>query len=249
MRFFTKHLNSKNVQRLDTNETMISSNGGTTKITGPILIQKDGNGTTRIMQGYDAATDTFIYALFNASGDQTIGMNSETGNATFTGDITGSTITGGLVRTAEEGENRIELSGGSFKGITDDEKTAGLYFEITPLGVTDIFLYHSGVPVAMLEDEIDGYSLRGIPGNALHLGIGGPLQSAGPGGPSVPVYLNGDVNFTGDVSFSYADSIAGLVTGTEGSHDHSGYTGYAGTDPHRHTISDDGSHYHNIIIG
>lgn len=146
MQFFTKHLNSKNVQRLDTNETVITSNDGTTEIKGPILVQKDGNGTVRLMQGYDAATDTFVYALFNATGDQTVGINSE-GNAKFTGDIIASRFFGPTETSASM------IIGGSsnladfrlFRGGDDPDDDAPIYLIFDNLGTLEFFTSPNGV--------------------------------------------------------------------------------------------------------
>lgn len=85
--YITSQLDSENVRRLNTDYTEIKSNDGTTQIDGPVLIQKDGSGTVRLRQGYNSSTGQFQYALYNVSGAQTIGIDSN-GNGTFTGTIT-----------------------------------------------------------------------------------------------------------------------------------------------------------------
>jgi hypothetical protein len=69
-------LDSKNVKKLDTNETVIKSADGTTQIVGPVLVMKDNLGQTRLRQGYDAATLLFLFQLLNASGDVTVSIDS-----------------------------------------------------------------------------------------------------------------------------------------------------------------------------
>jgi len=221
MQYFVSHLNSKNVKRLDTNETVVSSNDGTTTITGPILIQKDGDGVTRLMQGYDSATDTFIYALFNASGTQTVGINS-TGNATFTGDIIGSTI-----QTAADGNARIELTSSGLASYNASDELQGISILLGTFGFSEIQFYNEN---SLL---VGGLGYDSIGAVTLYSDSGATLYLAG------------------KISFLNADSIAGLITDTEAAHSHTGYTGYAdGTvGSHRHVVSSDGSHSHDIEIG
>jgi hypothetical protein len=51
--------------------------------------------------------------LYNNVGTRTVYLNPTNGDASFTGAITGSTVTGGIVRTAQSGD-RIELNNGSY---------------------------------------------------------------------------------------------------------------------------------------
>ncbi|MFW9968617.1 MAG: hypothetical protein ACFFDF_00355 [Candidatus Odinarchaeota archaeon] len=74
--WLTSKLDSQNVKRLDTNETVIKSADGTTEIVGPVLVQKDDAGTTRLKQGYDSGTGDFIYQLYNSSGVLTVDIDS-----------------------------------------------------------------------------------------------------------------------------------------------------------------------------
>lgn len=199
MRFFTKHLNSKNVQRLDTNETVIKSADGSTEIAGPILIQKDGAGTTRIMQGYDAATDTFIYALFNASGAKTVGIDS-TGDATFTGDITGSTITGGTVRTAAEGNARIELTGAGLTSYSETDGQTGISIVTGDFGFSDLQYYDDA------ELLVGGLNYDSLGNLVLYTLAGASIRISPDTGANC--YIEGNVDF------GFAESIDGLKTGS-----------------------------------
>lgn len=252
MRFFTSKLNSRNVKRLDTNETVIKSADGTTEIEGPILVQKDSNGTTRLMQGYDKSTDTFVYALFNASGNQTVGIDSS-GNATFTGDITGSsisgsditggTLTGGTIRTAETGNDRIELKEAGLTSYNSNDQKEGLSIETGDWGYSRLNFYaHNGLKVGgIYYDSYGGFHLYTASDANMYISPDSNRTCS----------LEGNMKFTGDVSFTSADSITGLITGTQSNHNHGGRTGYAsgeGLPSHSHSISFDGSHSHSIIL-
>jgi len=89
-------LDSKNVKRLNTNETSIKSANGETYINGPILEMYDSAPILRLRQGLDVSTSLFIFELFNNAGTKTVGTDSD-GNATFSGTITASEIVGGTI--------------------------------------------------------------------------------------------------------------------------------------------------------
>jgi len=76
MAWLTSRLDSQNVKRLDTNETVIKSADGTTEIVGPVLVQKDSSGTTRLSQGYNSTSTDFEYKLYNESGVLTVDIDS-----------------------------------------------------------------------------------------------------------------------------------------------------------------------------
>lgn len=87
-------LDSRNVKRLDTNETHIASKDGETVISGPLLLMYDKQGVPvlRVKMGYDADSLDFVFQLMNATGDITIDIDSN-GNitverGTFKGSIT-----------------------------------------------------------------------------------------------------------------------------------------------------------------
>ncbi|KKQ46616.1 MAG: Phage minor structural protein, partial [Candidatus Moranbacteria bacterium GW2011_GWD2_37_9] len=90
----TQKLDSKNVKRLDTNETHIASNKGETVIQGPLILMYDKQGVPvlRLKMGYDAESAAFVNQLMNASGEITYYVDSN-GNlvverGTFKGSIT-----------------------------------------------------------------------------------------------------------------------------------------------------------------
>lgn len=127
IKWLTSKLDSKNVKRLDTNETMIKSSDGTTYINGPVLEQSDSAGTLRLKQGYDSSSGNFVYALFNEAGAQTVGVDSN-GDAMFTGAITGSTITGGTVTSGTTITVGTDITVGSTLTMQSDALD-GIYFK------------------------------------------------------------------------------------------------------------------------
>jgi hypothetical protein len=72
-------LSSKNVKRLDTNETNIKSKDGETQIIGPLLVMRDKQGTpvVRLQMGYDAETDEFTFKLLDGAGELTAYIDSD----------------------------------------------------------------------------------------------------------------------------------------------------------------------------
>lgn len=91
MKFFTSKLSSKNVKRLDTNETVIKSKNGETYINGPTLEMKDSDGTLRLKQGWDVEELLFVFKLYNTLGLITVDIDSNgelvVEKGTFKGDI------------------------------------------------------------------------------------------------------------------------------------------------------------------
>jgi hypothetical protein len=79
-------LDSKNVKRLDTNETTVKSADGTTYINGPVLEMRDSTTQMRLEMGYEASSGDFIFKLYDAAGNLTIDLNS-LGEAVFKGNI------------------------------------------------------------------------------------------------------------------------------------------------------------------
>jgi hypothetical protein len=214
------------------------SSAGEIVLSGKPLFEMYDNQTTpvkRLVMGYDELTGDFLFELYNKAGVKTVGIDSN-GNATFTGTITGSVITGGTIRTGTETEDRIELSGGKFAGYMYDStaaasKITGLYFDITTIagtGIADIYLYHNDTALVQMYDDITGYIIRGAAG-ATRFGLGGN---------GVTTYCYGPWNF------AEASSIAGLVTDAVLSHSHTVDIG--GT---IYTTSSDGGHSHSVIIG
>jgi hypothetical protein len=133
-----------NVKQLFTEYCNIQSEDGETVIDGPLLTMRAAGSTTiRLKQGYDPASGNFVFNLYNTTGGQTVGIDS-TGNATFTGTITGSIITGGTIRTASTGE-RIEITDNNFFMYNSSNQLEGLVFGSTFGTWGDVFFYNDGV--------------------------------------------------------------------------------------------------------
>lgn len=119
MEWIFAHLDSKNVKRLDTNETVIKSKDGKTIIVGPLLLMYDENGDLRLKQGLDESTNKFVFELINGI------------------------ITGGLIRTALDGA-RVELTPTGIKSYNASEQLHGIVFD--PAAADGNFaLYYNGV--------------------------------------------------------------------------------------------------------
>ncbi|MGE5631376.1 MAG: hypothetical protein ACM3TR_09805 [Caulobacteraceae bacterium] len=232
------NLDSMNVTRLNTNETEIKSENGETYINGPLIQQYDSQVSPmlRLELGYKESYGDYVFNMYDKLGTQTIGIDSSTGRAVFRGDITSdAVITGATIRSAPVGYNRIELSNGKFMGINSNGDITGLYFEVNSSGLSDLYLYHSNVPMVEFYDEIYGYRIRGT-SNSMGLTIGGN---------DAPTFFEGVCNFL------LAD-VTGLIADTAGGHAHGGITGTTsgtGLPAHSHTITADTGHTHTIISG
>jgi hypothetical protein len=228
-------LDSQNVKSVDTNETVVSSADGTTEIVGPVLVQKDNAGVTRLQQGYDAATGNFTYALYNALGVQTIGVDSN-GNATFSGSITastitGGTITGGTIRTAAVDNARIELSGAGLASYGADNNLTGVSIESGTYGFTSLRYYDES------SNRIGGLAYDGLGLFQLYASAGGQFWKT----PSTAGLVAwGDWAFAGQVDLSVA-SVLGLSTDSAGSHTH-----VVIVDGTPYTTTSAGGHSHSV---
>lgn len=156
--YLMSHLDSANVKRLFTEYTDVRSKNGETVIDGPTLVMKAANSTTiRLKMGWVPTSSQFTFELYNSTGVKTVGIDSS-GDATFTG-----TITGGLIRTASTGE-RIELTNNSLIGYNSTNQKHGIAWGSTAaVGSTnfaDIYLYSNGIKTAEFYDEGTGFSFR-----------------------------------------------------------------------------------------
>ncbi len=121
------NLDSRNVQSLNTNLTQIQSEDGSTILDGAQLIMRDTAGNLRAALGKTADGD-FVFAIYAADGTPAICMN-EDGNAVFSGDIKGATITGANIRIAPNAfKDYIALEN---DGVED---TVSLYYGGTRIG-------------------------------------------------------------------------------------------------------------------
>lgn len=112
-------------------------------------------------------------------------------DAFITGLITGSTIIGGIIKTAETGA-RIELEDGVLRGYSAINNLHGLVFSPTPTSnFFDLFLYHDGAKILEFID------------NAVSVTIQGAADSIGMilGGIAKPTFAEGTWSFSGNVTF------------------------------------------------
>ena len=84
--YMLNNLDSRNVTRLNTNQTKISSADGYTKIDGNQLTMTDTT-QPRLKMGYNKDTGLFEFILFDENGIKTFEVDS-TGEAVFKGSIT-----------------------------------------------------------------------------------------------------------------------------------------------------------------
>lgn len=112
-------------------------------------------------------------------------------DAFITGLITGSTIIGGVIKTAETGA-RIELSGGVLTGYSEANNLHGLVFSPIPeTTLFDLYLYHDGIRLLEFIDNVLGVTIRGS-----SLSVGMTL-----GDTSAPTFGAGSWTFIGDATF------------------------------------------------
>lgn len=186
----------------DGNNTVHLSDTGQLQMSGkPLFSMHDQNGTLRLQQGYDSIAGIFIFSLFNALGIKTVGIDSN-GNATFTG-----TITGGLIRTAAEGNGRIELTGSGLTSYNESDQKEGIAIETGDWGFSRLLMCAAGLIMGGFEyNSLGEFTL--FTDNGVNMNIS-------PDGPNNK--FNGSWNFAG-ASIDYLKNSDGeeYVTGTSG---------------------------------
>lgn len=121
------HLDSRNVQSINTNMTRVQSEDGATTIDGAQLVMLDGKGNRRATLG-KKANGEFVFEIYNDKGNLAIHMN-EDGDAVFSGNVEGADITGANIRIAPNAfKDYIALEN---DGVED---TIGLYYGGTRIG-------------------------------------------------------------------------------------------------------------------
>jgi hypothetical protein len=190
MNWLMSRLDSKNVGRLDTNETVIKSKNGETHISGPLLLMHDAQGTPvlRLKMGYDAASTNFVHQLMNAAGEITVSLDSNgdlvVERGTFKGSITIGT--GDNVFKADsngiylgnavyaDAPFRVSMAGGARftnltvigGSITGGTITGGTFRTSLP-GNVRIEITDSGIVCYNADDEKDGVEI-GVDVNGLY---------------------------------------------------------------------------------
>ncbi|MBE7025418.1 MAG: hypothetical protein E7408_05130 [Ruminococcaceae bacterium] len=92
------HLDSRNVQSINTNLTQVQSEDGATTLNGAQIVMRDAAGKVRAVLGKRTNGD-FVFEIYSEDGNPAIRMN-EDGNAVFSGNIEGADITGANIRIA-----------------------------------------------------------------------------------------------------------------------------------------------------
>lgn len=134
------------------------------------------------------------------------------------------TIEGGVIRTNPAGNQRIELSSGSFKGYTADNLLSGLVFDPNKSSdIVDLFLYHRGSKLVEFFDSITQFRIRGATG-----ATGFTL-----GGNGVPTFGDGNWSFNAGFTVTFngslvTNSLNGILKGN-GSGAVSAISGVSGT--------------------
>jgi hypothetical protein len=178
----------------------------------------DNTTMLRLQIGQSTVTDDFTFNLYNAAGALTVSIDSS-----------GDAMMRGTVRTGTTSEDRLEMSGAGFRGITDDGQLSGLVFTPSSLDYWDAYLYHRGTKLVEFYDGVDYFIIRPST-EANRLGIGSSVK---------PTYAVGLWNF------SEMDSCTGLVTTTgDGG---SFVTSPSTVDGHTHTVAID-SHTHIVKV-
>lgn len=93
-----EHLDSQNVQSINTNQTAVESEDGATKLDGGQILMRDEEGRLRAVLG-KGEDGVFSFRLYDINGREAIYLNEE-GNAVFAGDICGANIEGTNMRIA-----------------------------------------------------------------------------------------------------------------------------------------------------
>lgn len=112
-------------------------------------------------------------------------------NGNFSGTITGSTITGGTVRTATSGA-RIEIGSNSLQTYNASNQLNGFQNGLTTSGTTygDAFFYSAGTEALRIYNTVtNGYSIFPVNGFTMRLGASGTTT-----------FANGTWNFSSGAS-------------------------------------------------
>jgi hypothetical protein len=85
---FARYIDSDNVTEINTNQTTVKSDKGTTQIKGPLLLMYDKQTIPilRLQMGYDPVLNKFVFQMYDAAGNLTLSEN-DAGEAVFAGNI------------------------------------------------------------------------------------------------------------------------------------------------------------------
>ncbi len=183
LNYLLAHLNSRNVKRLDTNETVIQSADGTTILNGSQIVMMDLGKHVRRTEGLDKESGLYVDEWYDEDGNRTAYIDSDgklcVVDGFFTGSITGSIMTGGTIRTAESGA-RIELTGNK---LTTYNAAGQMHGPRIYPGDGDIVWCHNGVPVLSVGlAGSDGVTIQPLSGRPLIIynpEFSGTIKNAG----------------------------------------------------------------------
>ena len=233
IKWLTAKLDSKNVKRLDTNETVIKSQYGETYINGPLIQQWDMQEpqVLRLQLGYDHSVDKFTFEMWDALGDKNIYLN-DNGEAVFAGNVNTkkSAYIGDNVYIGTQAYSGTEKLISFFNRSTDlVDLECGIYTETLVAGEYSMYLKAtSGIDIA----ATDGVSYGGLNITAEHFSLqagnydtvgDSDIQFTGNGNlaimkdgisGNIDILNSGEglsVSHDGDVSFSKGVSIQGVL--------------------------------------
>ena len=92
------HLDSRNIQSINTNLTTVQSADGATTLEGAQLIMQDARGNVRAVLGKDSLGN-FMFRIYDEDGNAAVSLDDD-GQALFTGKIRGADIEGANIRIA-----------------------------------------------------------------------------------------------------------------------------------------------------
>ncbi len=127
------HLDSRNVQSINTNITEVKSEDGATTLDGTRILMQDGKGRLRAAFG-KAENGDFMFEIYDASGAPSIHLDEE-GDAVFSGKIQTAEMEGLKISGSEIEGTNIRIAPNAFKD----------YIALENDGIEDtISLYYSG---------------------------------------------------------------------------------------------------------
>lgn len=154
-------LDSKNIKKITTDKTEISSSDGRTTIDGTRLVMKDSSGVTRIEMGADG--QDFVFRIKNKDGVDSITL-SDTGDAKFRGDIetkknasVGNNLYIGMEDNSE-GTKTLQF----YDDEEDDAKKAKIIAEKGDNEIVSLRIVANNIVLSTLDGVCDAFGHRFI---------------------------------------------------------------------------------------
>jgi len=212
LEYIMRNLDHRNVKRLYTEFCDIQSEDGETVIEGPLIKQyASGSTTLRLKEGYNPASSVFEFALYNSAGIQTVGIDSS-GNAAFTGKITGSEIVAGTITGSTINGGTLTVGTSNIVKISEDVNNGQIQF-IYSDGTTACRMYFSSSFWALGGQSviINPNSLWIWPSSELHINADNIMVI-----PDGGKFYYGGPSSTNEVATRGWVSGQGYITGTAG---------------------------------